>query len=104
MKLIARTHIEKLINMRLVRKPVLPYSLEVCKFISLKGKRQASLSSADGGSLVTIVTCMNATITYVSPLLVFTRSNMKAELLDNVLPGSIAACHIAGWTQKGSFM
>ena len=25
---------------------------------------------------------------------------MKAELLDNPLPGSIAACHKAGWIQK----
>ena len=48
--------------------------------ISLKGKRRVSLSSAERCSLVTIVTCMNATVTYVPPLLVFPRSNMKAEL------------------------
>jgi len=40
-------------------------------FISLKGKRTISLSSAERGSLVTIVTCMNATVTYAPPLLVF---------------------------------
>jgi hypothetical protein len=62
---------EKLINMRLVQKPVLPYVLEVCQVIFHKGKRWVSLSSADRGSLVTIGTCMNATITYVPPLLVF---------------------------------
>jgi len=31
---------------------------------------------------MTVVTCMNATITYVPPLLVFLRSNMKTELLE----------------------
>jgi hypothetical protein len=46
---------------------------------------------------------MNAIVTYVSPVLVFPRSNMKAELLDSVPPGSIAACHKAGWIQKKSF-
>jgi hypothetical protein len=37
----------------------------VCKFIFLKGKRRISLSPAERGSLETIVTCMNATVTYV---------------------------------------
>jgi len=36
-------------------------------------------------------------------LLVFPRSNMNAELLDSTPPGSIAACHKAGWIQKDSF-
>ena len=39
-----------------------------------------SLSSAVRGSLVTIVTCLNPTVTHVPPLLVFPRSNMKTEL------------------------
>jgi hypothetical protein len=70
------------------------------KVISLKGKRRISLSSAERCSLVTIVTRMNAS--YV-PLLVFSRTNMNAELLDNGPPGLIAACYKAGWIQKGSF-
>jgi hypothetical protein len=36
---------------------------KVCKGISHKGKRRISLSSAERGPLVTIVTCMNATFT-----------------------------------------
>jgi len=52
---------------------------------------------------VTIAVCMNATVTYVPPLLVFPRINVNAELLDNTPPGSVAACHKAGWTQKDSF-
>jgi hypothetical protein len=40
---------------------------------------------------------------YVPPLVVFLRYKMKAELLDGAAPGSIAACHKAGWIQKESF-
>jgi len=35
---------------------------KVCKIISLKGKEWFSLSSAERGSLVTIITLMNATV------------------------------------------
>ena len=48
---------------------------------------------------MTIITCMNATVTYVPPLLVFPRSSMKAELLGSIAPVSIAA----GWIQKVIF-
>jgi len=47
---------------------------------------------------------MNATGMYFSPLLVFSRSNMKVELTDGAPPGSIATCHKAEWFQKESFM
>ena len=75
---------------------------KVCKVISLKGKRKISLSSAERGSLVTIVTCMNATFTYVSPLLVFPRSNMNAELQDSPPPWFNSNLSQAGWIQKHS--
>jgi hypothetical protein len=73
---------------------------KVSKVISLMGKQRVSLSSADRDSLATIVTCMNATITYVPYLLLFPRSNMKGELLESAPRGSIAACHKARWIQK----
>jgi DDE superfamily endonuclease. len=75
---------------------------KVCKVTSITGKQRVSLSSAERGSLVTNVTCMNATVTNVHHP-VFPRSNMKVELLDSVPPGSISACHKAGWIQKECF-
>jgi hypothetical protein len=42
---------------------------------------------------------MNATGTYVSPLIVFPRKNMNEELMDGELAGSISACHPSGWIQ-----
>jgi hypothetical protein len=72
--------------------------------ISMRGKKKvASLTSAERGNLITAVTCMNATGTYVPPLIVFSRKNMKQELMDGALAGSISACHPSGWIQKDIF-
>nr|CAH7719070.1 unnamed protein product [Callosobruchus chinensis] len=49
------------------------------KVISLKGKKQIStLTSAERGKLITIITCMNASGVYIPPVLIFPRKNMKA--------------------------
>jgi hypothetical protein len=77
---------------------------KVYKVVPLKGKRRISLSLAVCGSLLTIDNCVNSTVTYVSPLLVFSMSTLKAELLDSVPPGSIAAYHMVGRIQKESTM
>ena len=53
---------------------------------------------------MTTVTCINATVTYVSFLMVvFPRTNINAELLDSPPTGSIAACHKAECIQKDNF-
>jgi hypothetical protein len=75
---------------------------KVYKGISRKGRRRVSLSTAVRGSLETIVTCMNATFTYVPSHLVFPRSNTKAEILDSAPQCLIETCHKAGWIQKDS--
>jgi hypothetical protein len=46
---------------------------------------------------------MNATGTYVPPLIVFPRKNMKQELMDGAQAGSILACHPSGWIQTDIF-
>jgi hypothetical protein len=72
---------------------------KVCNVVSLKGNRQiAALSSAERGSLVTLVTYMSAAGHFVPPLIVHPRVNMKAELLDGAPPGTTAVCHKSGWT------
>ena len=80
----------------------LSFSMKYAKLISLKCKRRVPLSSGERGSLVKIVTYMNATVMCV-PLLVFSTSIVKAELLDSPPTGSTTACHKAGWIQKESF-
>lgn len=74
------------------------------KIIGLKGKKQVSkVTSAERGSLMTLVTCMSASGIYVPPLIIFPRKNMKAELLNGTPPGTISACHPSGWIQMDIF-
>ena len=63
----------------------------------------APLTTAERGNLTTVVTCMNATETYLPPLIVFPRKNMKVELVDGASAGSISACHPSGWIQTDIF-
>jgi hypothetical protein len=51
---------------------------KVGKVVSLKSKQRVSFSSAERGSSVTIVTWMNATVTFVPPVLVLAVSKMNA--------------------------
>jgi len=70
----------------------------------MRGKTEVvSLTSAERGNLITVVTCMNATGTYVPPLIVFPRKNMKQELTDGAPAGSISACHPSGSIQTDIF-
>jgi hypothetical protein len=74
------------------------------KVIAAKGKKQvAAIKSSERGNLVTIVTCMNAAGTFVPPLIVFPRKNMKEELMNGAPAGSISACHPSGWIQTHIF-
>ena len=62
------------------------------KDVSMRSKKEvASLTSAERGNLITVVTCMNATGKYMPPLIVFLRKNMKEELMDGAPAGSILA-------------
>jgi hypothetical protein len=62
------------------------------KAVSMRGKIEvSSLTSAERGNLINIVTCMNANGTYVPPLIVFPGKNMKEELMDGGTTGSILA-------------
>jgi hypothetical protein len=72
--------------------------------ISMRGKKEvASLTSAERRNLITVVTCMKATGTYVPRLIVFPRKNMKQEVMDGAPAGSISACHPSGWIQTDIF-
>jgi hypothetical protein len=53
--------------------------------------------------MITVVTCINATGTFVPPLIVFPRKYMKEELMDGAPAGSISACHPSGWIQTVAF-
>jgi hypothetical protein len=70
----------------------------------MKGKKQvAGISSSERGALITVVTCVSASGIYVPPLMMFPRQNMKTELLEGSLPGTIGAALKSGWIQVDSF-
>lgn len=74
------------------------------KVIGLKGKKQVgALTTAERGSLITVVLCMNANGHYVPPMMIFPRKNFKAELMDGAPPGSVGKCHPSGWIQSYLF-
>jgi len=59
------------------------------KVVSMRGKKEMeSLTLAERGNLITVVTCMNASGIYVALLNVFPRKkNMKEKLMDGTAAG-----------------
>lgn len=77
---------------------------KMSKVVTFKGKKEvAALTSAERRKLVTVVVCMNAVGTYIPPLLIWPRKNMKPELMNGAPAGSIWACHPSGWIQSNIF-
>lgn len=77
---------------------------KLAKVIGLKGKKQiAALTSGERGALITIVACMNASGSFVPPLVIFPRKNMSEQLKKGAPPGTIFAAHPSGWIQIVSF-
>lgn len=74
------------------------------QIIGKKGKRQiATLSSAERGHLITVVTCMSASGQHMPPKIIWPRKNMKMELMNGTPPGCTYSCHESGWIQSDSF-
>lgn len=72
--------------------------------VGLKGKRQVgAITSAERGSLVTVICCMSAGGTFVPPMMIFPRKNMTDTLMRGAPPGSIGRCHPSGWIQTELF-
>lgn len=77
---------------------------KIQEVIGLRGKRQiGSLTAAERGSLITIVVSMNASGTFVPPLVVFPRKNMNSQLEKGAPPGTVFAVHPSGWIQTHLF-
>lgn len=74
------------------------------KVISRRGKRQiGAITSAERGSLITIVTCMSPAGIYVPPMMIFPRKNMSEILMKGAPLGSIGRAHPSGWIQTHLF-
>ncbi|XP_045466600.1 uncharacterized protein LOC123675298 [Harmonia axyridis] len=74
------------------------------KILALKGKRQiGTLTSAERGSLITVVMCMSADGTFVPPLIIFPRKNSNEQLKKGAPSGAIFRFHPSGWIQTDQF-
>ena len=78
---------------------------KIPKVIALKGKRQVgSVTSAERGSLVTVVACMSAGGTYVPPMMIFPRKNFTELLTKGAPPGTVFTCQPSGWINSAVFL
>ncbi|XP_023011872.2 uncharacterized protein [Leptinotarsa decemlineata] len=74
------------------------------EILAKKGKRQiVATTSAERGSTVTCVMCMNASGTFVPPMMIFPRKRDHPLLMKGAPPGAIHACHPSGWIQTDLF-
>lgn len=77
---------------------------KIPKIIGRRGKKQiGALTSAERGSLITIVVCMSASGIYVPPMIIFPRKNMNLQLMKGAPAGSVGVCHPSGWIQTHLF-
>lgn len=77
---------------------------KIPKIIGRRGKKQiGAMSSAERGSLITVVTCMSPAGIFVPPMMVFPRKNMTDALMRGAPPGSIGRAHPSGWIQTHLF-
>lgn len=74
------------------------------KVLSIKGKKSVStISSAERGALMTIVTCMSPTGHFVPPLVIFPRKKTDENLKNGAPLGAVVKCHPSGWIQLSTF-
>ncbi|KAJ8883963.1 hypothetical protein PR048_015819 [Dryococelus australis] len=95
------------ISERLCRRPHSLYHVDVTgttvvqhravKAISPRRKQEVyALTPAERRSLITVVTCVNDVGSFVPPLVVWPRKNMKMEFMDVAPADSVWGCHPSG--------
>lgn len=75
------------------------------KVITPRGKRRVvKISSAERGTNVTAVCCMNAGGSFVPPFLIFPRVRMQPAYMNNTPPGFIGVAQESGWMTADTFI
>ena len=71
---------------------------KVSPVVAVKGQRQVGMLSAqEMGKWITAVCCMNATGTFVPPLLIFPRKNFSELLMRGAPVGALGKTSLTGW-------
>ncbi|XP_031334391.1 uncharacterized protein LOC116164360 [Photinus pyralis] len=75
------------------------------KIIAPKGVKQiGSATSAERGSLVTMIAAVNAVGNSLPPMLIFPRVHFKDRMLFGGPAGSIGAANPSGWSNEATFI
>lgn len=75
------------------------------KILATTGRKQVGvITSAERGINTTVVCCVNAVGTFVPPMMIFSRKNMKNELVDEAPPGTIGLAQQSGWMTTEIFL
>lgn len=75
------------------------------KILATTGRKQVGvITSAERGTNTTIVCCVNAVGTFVRPMMIFSRKNMKSELIDEAPPGTLGVAQPSGWMTTDLFL
>lgn len=65
--------------------------------VGLIGKRQVgAITSAERGSLVTVICCVRAGVTFIPPMIIFLRKYCTDTLMKGAPPGVVRKCHPTG--------
>lgn len=75
------------------------------KVIAGKGEKQVgAITSAERGTLITLISSISAIGSSIPPLLIFPRVNFKEFMLHGAPPGSTGAANTSGWTNAHIFL
>lgn len=75
------------------------------KILATTGRKQVGvITSAERGTNTTVVCCVNAIGTFVPPMMIFSRKNMKNELVDEAPPGTLGVAQPSGWMTTDLFL
>lgn len=75
------------------------------KILATTGRKQVGvLTSAERGINTTVVCCANAIGTFVPPMMIFPRKNMKKELVDGAPAGTLGVAQQSGWMTTEIFL
>lgn len=75
------------------------------KVVSVQGKKGVGkISSAERGTLSTVICTVSASGNYVPPAIVFARKRVKPELMNGAPPDSIMLCSDSGYSNSDLFL
>jgi hypothetical protein len=77
---------------------------KIPKAVALKGKRQVGvMTSAERGSLLSVISCMSAAGTYVPPIIIFPRKDVSNLQAKGAPLGTVFMCQPSGWINSSVF-